>query len=72
MMMDTQIRNRLLRKIQKIPMNKLKELDDFVSRLELSTNKKEKNLSFAGAWKNLDDAVFEELTDNLIEKRQRN
>jgi hypothetical protein len=50
-------------------MNKLKELDYFVSSLELSTNKKEKNLSFAEAWKKLDDTVFEELTENLIEKR---
>ncbi|MFW5983560.1 MAG: hypothetical protein ACOCQ4_03600 [bacterium] len=72
MMIDPQIRSRILRKIQRIPSNRLKEIEDFVSRLESSTNKKERNLSFAGAWKNIDDSAFEVLTDNLIEKRQRN
>lgn len=72
MMIDTQIRSRILRKIQRIPSNRLKEIDDFVSRLESSTNKKERNLSFAGVWKNIDDRVFEDLTGDLIKKRQQN
>jgi len=72
MMIDTQIRSRILRKIQRIPSNRLKEIDDFVSRLEISTNKKERNLSFAGSWENMDDSAFEDLTVNLINKRQRN
>jgi hypothetical protein len=71
-MIDPKIRSRILRKIQRIPSNRLKEIDDFVSQLESSTNKKEKNLSFAGAWKNIDDSTLEELTDNLIKKRQQN
>ncbi|ASB50946.1 hypothetical protein [Alkalitalea saponilacus] len=72
MAIDTQIRSKLLRKIQRIPSNRLKEIDDFISILESSTNKKDKNLSFAGAWRNIDDSVFEDLTDNLIENREKN
>jgi hypothetical protein len=72
MSIDTQIRSKLLRKIQRIPSNRLKEIDDFISLMESSTNKKDKNLSFAGAWVNIDDSVFVNLTDNLIENREKN
>jgi len=65
---DTQIRNQLIRRIQKIPSNKLKEL---VAKLELSSPKKDKNLSFAGAWTNLDSELFHNLTEKLIDNRQR-
>ena len=65
---DTQIRNQLIRRIQKIPSNKLKEL---VAKLELSSPKKDKNLSFAGAWANLDSELFHNLTEKLIDNRQR-
>lgn len=69
---NTQIRNQILRKIQRIPADRLKELEVFVSKLEETTNKKDKNLSFAGAWENIDDNLFNEFTDNLIDRRQRN
>ena len=70
--METQIRNRLVKRIQRIPTEKLKELDEFISKLEAKTGEKEKNLSFAGSWSDMDDDLFEEFTENLIEKRQRN
>lgn len=72
MISNTQLRNLILRKIQRIPADRLKELEVFVSKLEEKTNKKDKNLSFAGAWKNIDDNLFDEFTNNLIDRRQRN
>jgi len=72
MITDSQIRNKLLRKIQCIPSEKLKEVDDFISRLEGKGGNKSKALSFAGAWKNIDDAVFQEFTKDLIRNRERN
>ncbi len=72
MINDTQIRNRILRKILRIPSDKLKEIDDFVSKLEAPSNNKDKNLSFAGSWSDLDDTVFESFTDNLVHNRQKN
>lgn len=69
---NTQIRNQIFRKIQRIPANRLKELEVFVSKLEETTNKKDKNLSFAGAWENIDEHLFNEFTDNLVDRRQRN
>jgi hypothetical protein len=35
------------------------------------TNKKGKNISFAGAWKDIEETTFNDFTDKLIEKRQR-
>jgi regulator of PEP synthase PpsR (kinase-PPPase family) len=72
MITDTQIRRQLLKRIQQIPSNKLNELNEFVSKLELNSNNKDKILSFAGAWENLDTNTFIELTENLIDNRQRN
>ena len=69
---DTQIRSRLVRKIQRIPSNRLNELNEFISKLEQTSSHKDKILSFAGAWENLDTNVFAELTENLISNRQRN
>jgi hypothetical protein len=72
MITETQIRSQLIRRIQRIPSSKLNELNDLVSKLELTSSNKEKNLSFAGAWINIDSDTFKNLTDNLIESRQRN
>jgi hypothetical protein len=71
MITDTQRRMQILRKVNRIPVDKLKELDEFVSKLEEGIVKKSKVLSFAGSWRDIDDAVFDELTNNLINNRQR-
>jgi hypothetical protein len=68
----TQRRNQLLRRISRIPEDKLKELDDFVSKLEKDANKKSRTLSFAGAWQGIDDSAFADLTSNLVNNRGRN
>jgi hypothetical protein len=72
MITDTQKRQQILRRIYRIPLDRLSELDDFVSKLETGTNKESKNLSFAGAWQDMDDSVFSALTDGLISKRTSN
>ncbi len=71
MITDIQKRQQILRKIYRIPSEKLKEVDDFISDLE-QKYKKEKTLSFAGMWKNIDDSVFKDLTEELINNRQKN
>ena len=72
MITDTQRRNQIVRKINRIPVDKLKELDDFVSKLEEDLTQKSKTLSFAGSWKDIDDTLFNDLTSDLISNRQRN
>jgi len=72
MITDTQRRTQILRKINRIPVDKLEELDDFVSKLEENVVKKTRTLSFAGAWRDIDESVFKDLTQDLISNRQRN
>lgn len=72
MITDTQKRQQILRKIHRIPNDKLNELDDFISKFEQEIEKKTRVLSFAGAWQNVDDSVLNDFTENLIVKRQEN
>lgn len=72
MTIEIQKRQKILRKIYRIPSDKLNELDEFISKIELDSIKKSKNQSYAGAWKNVDKSVFTELTENLIKNRQKN
>lgn len=72
MITETQIRIQLIRRIQRIPSSKLNELSELVTKLELTSSNKDKNLSFAGAWINIDSDSLNNLTENLIENRQRN
>jgi hypothetical protein len=65
MVIDIQIRNRLLRKIQRISGKKLKEIDDFVSKIEENASRKEKNMSFAGTWENIDENLFRKTLHSL-------
>ena len=69
---DTQIRDQLIRRIQRIRADKLKQLDDYAAKLEKTIHNKEKILSFAGAWDNLDDDLFNDLTNKLMTRRQEN
>lgn len=72
MITDKQRRNQIIRQIQKISPEKIKELQDFIDKLEENAPGKKKVLSYAGAWKDADDDVFKDLTDNLISKRKIN
>jgi len=65
----SQTRKRLIKRIRNIPESKLRELDDFLLKIEKSLNKKEKNLSFAGSWNDVEQDLFESLTDKLISNR---
>lgn len=67
---ETKIRNQILKRIQRIPMEQLSELDEYLRKLETQISKKKKVLSYAGAWKDLDEDVFRELTDGLITRRE--
>jgi len=72
MLTDTQRRNRILRRISRIPKDKLEELDEYLSQLEQEIGKKSRTLSYAGSWQDIDDATLDDLTTNLINNRQKN
>ena len=72
MITETQYRNQIIRRIQRMPLSKLKESSKLVNEMEIKSPKKDKNLSFAGTWGNLDADFFSNLTENLIESRTNN
>ena len=72
MITDTRKRQQIVRKIYRISSDKLSELDDFVSKLEKPFVHNSKSLSFAGAWNDIEDSIFDDLTINLIGNRERN
>lgn len=69
---NTQIRKQILQKIKRIPDDRLKELDVFISQLEEKPCKKDKILAFAGAWVDIDEKLFDEFIENIPERRQQN
>ena len=69
---ETQIRSQILRRIQRIPSDRLNELNEFVSKLEQTSGNKAKILAFAGAWENIDPSAFAELTENILSNREKN
>lgn len=72
MITDNQRRNQIFRKIGRIPNEKLIELEEFITNMEKTDKNKKKVLSFAGAWKNMEDKIFEDFTTNLINNRKSN
>ena len=72
MITDIQRRNQILRRISRIPKEKLKELEEYVSKLEKGIKNRKRTLSYAGAWQDIDNSVFNDLTENLINNRQKN
>jgi signal transduction histidine kinase len=72
MLADTQIRQQILRKIRRIPSDKLNDLKEYLNKLEQTTEKSSKILSYAGSWNNIDESALNQLTDNLISNRIKN
>lgn len=71
-MEDTQIRQQIFRKIRRIPSNKLNDLNEYLNKLEQTTDKSSKILSYAGSWNNIEESAFNEFTDHLITNRNKN
>ncbi|MCK9270661.1 MAG: hypothetical protein RBR47_14985 [Bacteroidales bacterium] len=69
---ETKKRNQILKRIERMPEEQLTELDKYLKMPEAKNTKKSKVLSYAGAWKDLDDNIFREFTEELIVRRQEN
>lgn len=63
------IRELILRKIQVFPDSLLEEIYRYLLTLEKKPTKKEKILSFAGAWSQMDDQDFDDLLSSIQERR---
>lgn len=72
MISETKIRNQILRIIERMPGEQLSKLDMYLKKLALEKTKKDRILSYAGAWKDMDDNIFRGFTEELIARRQEN
>lgn len=61
----------IISKIDQLPENKLIEVLNYVDEMENLTETQEFFLSFAGNWKDLDNSLFIDLTENLHERRNK-
>jgi len=68
MNLQNKLRNSLIRKIQKLSAEKLRELSKQVSINESNSNR-EITLALAGSWNNLSEDIFQDFTSNLHQKR---
>lgn len=70
-MTTKQLQERLIKKIENLSPEKLQDLSKFLESLETENNKM-KVLTFAGSWADLDGETFDELTNNLENRRKSN
>ncbi len=66
---NNKLRNSLVRKIQHLPAEKLKQVDKLLDEIKDQIDSKEKILQLAGSWRELDDEFFKDLTTNLHDNR---
>lgn len=69
MNVKNKLRNSLIRKIQQLSTDKLSEISELLSKIENKFKSKDKTLKLAGTWKDLDDDIFTDLTDELHNNR---
>ena len=65
------LRNNLIRKIQRLSMDKLTEISNLLSKIENQFKSKDTTLKLAGSWKDLDKDVFNDLTEKLHDNRAK-
>ena len=63
------IRELLIEKVRSIPEEVLTELYTYLLRLEQKPSAKERIMSFAGAWADMDDQGFEEFLELNTKRR---
>jgi hypothetical protein len=69
---ESKIRNQILSRIKNIPGEHLSRIDKYLKKLESGNTRKKRILSYAGTWKDMDDDVLHQFTDELISRRKKN
>ena len=67
---NSKIKDKLIRRINSLSNDKLKNLEDFINQMEHEKNFRDEILSFAGVFENMDQDFFKDLTDNLQTNRE--
>lgn len=64
-------RKHLHEKIDKVPEEKLGELESLISKFVSPIQRKSDPIAFAGIWKEAEPQLFEDLDERLIERRSK-
>jgi len=67
---DTEIRKKILKKISRMPTDKLNGVLNYLKKIDLDRKNKNQILFYAGIWSDLDNETFSALTDQLIDRRK--
>lgn len=69
--MDTiKIRHKIIKSIRNVSDNELEDLYTYISKLEKKSRGQNDQLKFSGVWNDIDDDIFENFTDRIIERRK--
>lgn len=68
---DSKIRQRIVKQLEKLSGDKLRDILEYLKSLESGSVNKKKILSYAGSWSEIDEDIFSELTNDLIKRRKR-
>lgn len=74
MLKEKQLKTKIIKKLEDIPAERLKEVYRILNSVQFSEKKpqKKKNmLTFAGIWKDMPEDVFESFTKRLHVRRKR-
>lgn len=69
MKVKNKLRNNLISKLQKLSVKRLSEVDQLLNSIENRIKSKKKTLALACVWKEIDQDVFNELTEKLHQNR---
>jgi hypothetical protein len=61
----------IIQKLRRLPSSELEKVGRFMESLDPKVNDKQKILAYVGAWKDIDPAIFGDLTDRLTQRREQ-
>jgi hypothetical protein len=71
MLKDKEIRKRIIKRLEKIPDERLNTVWQLVKEIETKNKKKAEILKYAGCWKDIDQEILNDLTFNLEKIRNQ-
>jgi hypothetical protein len=66
---EEKLRAHLISIVQELPMDKLTEFNALLEKIGAHQTSRERTLSMAGVWSELDEDLFSDLTEHLHDRR---
>jgi hypothetical protein len=66
---EDELKKRIIKRINSMSGANLKSIDEFIDGMGIDRQSKDITLSFSGKWKDMDEEIFQDLTENLQTRR---